>query len=173
MRFANKIIILFLLFAAVSINASGVTINPSKIDLAVKINKPSSEKITITNPTSDVQIFKAYPDDFPDIIKTNPASFTLEAGAEKTVAVTVEIKDGQNSLGIFNTNISVVAKPLAETGFQTNAGVKIPLSISIIASENNFPSRVSRQTYYNLAIIVLFGIGALEHFVLRKKRMSA
>ncbi|MBU4338988.1 hypothetical protein KKB43_03480 [Patescibacteria group bacterium] len=110
MRFANKIIILFLLFAAVSINASGVTINPSKIDLAVKINKPSSEKITITNPTSDVQIFKAYP---------------------------------------------------------------IPLSISIIASENNFPSRVSRQTYYNLAIIVLFGIGALEHFVLRKKRMSA
>ncbi len=83
MRFANKIIILFLLFAAASANASGVKIDPPKIDLAVKINKPLSEEIIVSNPTSDVQIFKAYPDDFPDIIKINPASFTLEAGEKK------------------------------------------------------------------------------------------
>lgn len=171
MRFTNKIIILFLLSVAASASASGVTINPPKIDLAAKINKPLSEEITITNPTSDVQIFKVYPDDFADIIKANPSSFTLEAGAKKTVTVTVEIKDGQNSSGTLNTNISVVAKPLAETGFQTNAGVKIPLSI--IVSESNSPSRVPKQVYSALAIVVLLGIGALEYFVFRKKRMPA
>ncbi|MFZ2970524.1 MAG: hypothetical protein WA063_05215 [Minisyncoccia bacterium] len=169
MRFANKIIISFLLFAAASASASGVTINPPKIDLAVKINKPSSEEVTITNPTSDAQIFKVYPDDFVDIIKANPSSFTLEAGAKKTVTVTVEIKDGQNSSGTLNTNISVVAKPLAEAGFQTNAGVKIPLSITV--SENNSPSRVPKQEYYAFAIAVLFGIGAIAYFMRRKNRM--
>lgn len=171
MRFANKIIISFLLFAAASASASGVKITPPKIDLAVKINKPLSEEMTITNPTNDVQIFKVYPDDFPDIVKINPASFTLEAGEKKTAVVTVEIKDGQNSSGALITNISVVAKPLAEAGFQANAGVKIPLSI--IVSESSSSSMAPKQVYSALAIVILFGIGALEYFVFRKKRMQA
>lgn len=172
MRFIKKILTIFLLLAiAAFANASGVKVNPPQIDLAVKINKPLSEEITIINPTSDVQIFKVYPDDFLDIVKINPASFTLEAGEKKTAIVTVEIKDDQKSLGTLNTNISIVAKPLAEAGFQTNAGVKIPLSI--IVFESNSPSRVPKQVYSALAIVVLLGIGALEYFVFRKKRMPA
>ncbi len=83
MSFANKIIMLFLLFAAASACASGVTINPPKLEMAAKINKSVSREITIANPTNDVQIFKVYPDEFADIVKSNPASFTLEAGAKK------------------------------------------------------------------------------------------
>lgn len=169
MRFTKKILILFLLFTfAVSVKASGIKVNPSKLQITVKANESVSQEIIVTNPTSDVQIFKVYPDDFVNIIRVYPASFTLEAGLEKAVLVTVEVKDDQNNLTNLNTNLSIVAKPLAETGFQTNAGVKIPLSITIL--ENKPPSRISKQTYYVLAIALLIGIGLCIYFMRRKNR---
>lgn len=90
MRFANKIIIPLLLFAASSVNASGVKVNPPKLEITARLNESVSHEITVANPTSDVQIFKVYPDDFADIIKANPSSFTLEAEAKKTVTISIE-----------------------------------------------------------------------------------
>lgn len=164
MRFIKKIIILSLLFAVVlSANASGVKVNPSKLEIAVKINESVSREITVTNPTSDVQIFKVYPDDFSDIIKVDPSSFTLEAGTEKTVTITVEIKGDTNNSGTLNTDISVVAKPLAETGFQTNAGVKIPLSIAV--SENSSSGRTYGLIVFLPFFILLAGITTFIYFL--------
>lgn len=167
MSFSIKIVIFFLLSAAVSANASGIKVNPPKLEITAKLNESLTREITVTNPTSDVQIFKVYPDDFADIIKASPSSFTLEAGANKAVTVTVGAENAQNSSETFNTNLSIVAKPLAETGFQTNAGVKIPLSITVY--DNNSPSRIPQQAYYALILAALFAIAAFAHFRRRKK----
>lgn len=171
MRYIREVIILFLLFEAVlSADASGVKVNPSKLEIAVKANESISEEIIVTNPTSDVQIFKAYPDDFPDIIKVNPASFTLEAGTDKKVNIAISAIGDQKPLGVFKTNISVVAKPLAETQFEANAGVKIPISITI--AESGSPRPISKWEYYAYVFAASIGAGGITHF-LRRKRMAS
>ena len=166
MRLIEKtLIILFLLAIAASAGASGVKVNPPKLKVAVKINETASEEITVTNPTNDVQLFKIYPDDFADIIKANPSSFTLEAGAEKTVTIAIKAPDDQKTSEKLNTNLSVVARPLAETQFATNAGVKIPLSITVSENGNSSSRQIPNKAYYALIPILLIAIGALAYFL--------
>lgn len=168
MRSIYKIVIFFLLLAAAPFaGASGLKVDPPRLEITVKTNELISREITVTNPTSDVQLFKVYADDFSDIIKANPASFTLEAGEEKKVIITITAAGDQKTSGILKTNLSVVARSLAETKFETNAGVKVPVSISILESYPKKP--IPKWEYYAYVSVVSLVAGGVTHF-LRQKR---
>lgn len=163
----KKIFILVLLFAPSISSAAGIEVAPSKLELAAGANQPAVAQITVSNPTADVQIFEVYPDDFTDRIKITPASFTLEAGGRGEVII--EYSDGTQSQ-ILNTAISVVAKPLAESRFQANTGVKIPLTITAAGISKPPPAKV----WYPLGGAVLIAAAyALGRFGQRKKANAA
>ena len=168
MNYLKKLIsVILLLSFAAYVSASGVKVSPSKLEISAKTSAPVTAKITVINPTDDIHVFKVYPDDFLDIIKISPASFTLEAGEKKEITVTIKSSGEQKISEALNTNISVIAKPLAETKFQTNAGVKIPLSILISASDNS--EKKLNPAFYIILAIMLFGLGKIIFFFYRTK----
>lgn len=169
MRSVYKIFTLYFIFVAAPFaGASGIKVDPSKLEIKAKMNEPVSGEITVTNPTSDVQLFKVYTDDFSDIIKANPASFTLEAGAEKKVVIAIRAAGDQKTSGILKTNLSIVARPLAETKFETNAGVKIPVSIAVLESDPAKP--IPKWEYYAYVSVVSLAAGGITHLLRRRRK---
>ena len=120
------------LFLPLSSLAAGIQVSPSHLDFRVNSQETAPQNLTVVNPTADVQVFEVYADDFAELIKPNPASFTLESGAKKTVAITINfsgVKD--QSERTLTTNLSVVGKPLADSRFSLATGAKIPITLSV------------------------------------------
>ena len=167
-------ILVFVLFPVLS-QAAGIQVSPSKMDFTVEIGgEPVSKELVVVNPTADVQVFEVYPDEFSEIIKANPASFTLEAGARKIVIVKVDPVEIEGSSRILRTNFSILGKPLVETRLQTNTGVKIPTSVTInneiIKTDSN--DKISSELFYMILIIVAFGSGLVTYLVRHRKKES-
>jgi P pilus assembly chaperone PapD len=132
----KKLLLVLIAVAPLAAAGAGIQVSPSKLKLEIAADNPAAAELAIGNPTADVQLFEVYPDDFAGIISANPSSFTLEAGAAQTVRITVfpgKLK-GEETLA---TNISVLAKPLADSRFQANSGVKIPIIISSMKPAQN------------------------------------
>ena len=136
MKYTTKLIPVLLILQPLFAQAAGIQVSPARLDFIVPGNSQVSQNLTVVNPTADVQLFEVYPDDFTENVKAVPQSFTLEAGAKKTVAITVNPQTGslQNQGQILSTNLSVVGKPLADNQkFSVGTGVKIPLNITLTA----------------------------------------
>ena len=123
--------IITLLLIPSTVVAAGLEVTPAKLELRASPKESATKSITISNPTADVLLFDVFPDDFADIISVSPKSFTLESGAKQTVKVLIA---PPRSNRIITTNLSILAKPLSDSKFQTNAGVKIPISVTVAAS---------------------------------------
>lgn len=164
------LVLVLILFPFLS-QAAGIQISPSKIDFVLEADKLASKELIVANPTADIQIFEVYPDEFSEIIKTNPASFTLEAGERKVVTVTARSSAKENISQVLKTNLSVVSKPLVETRLQANTGVKIPLSIVmediIVKNESHI---ISPKLFYAILIVVALGFGSITHFIFKKNK---
>lgn len=153
-------IVSLLLSSPLFASAAGIQVSPGKLDFTIVTGKETSQTITVVNPTADVQVFEVYSDDFSDAIKALPESFTLESGAKRTVNVTVNASalksPGNQNLA---TNLSVVAKPLADNKFSVATGVKLPLAIKInqaasLPNKNQWPL----WTAGLVGLVVLLGL---------------
>lgn len=134
MKYATYLALAACLLLPKSGFAAGIQVSPSKLEFSVQKGQSQSQEVTVVNPTGDVQLFEAFPDDFGDSISISPTSFTLESGARKTVTVTATPGKANLSQGeILSTNISFVGKPLADSGVQVGTGVKLPATVSIAA----------------------------------------
>ena len=156
MKYATKFIPVLLILQPLFAFAAGIQVSPARLDFTVAANRQTSQTLTVVNPTADVQLFEVYADNFTESVKTSPASFTLEAGAKKTVTVTVNF-DSQNSNRILSTTLSVVGKPLlGSQQFSVGTGVKIPLSITQTAQTEpaKIPKAEMELTLAMLLIIV-------------------
>lgn len=147
-----RIIFILLIFPSVAI-AAGIQASPEKLMFNISNGKALTEEITVVNPTADVQLFEVYPDDFDRFIKVFPASFTLEAGGSKDVQITLDPKQFSNSAS--GTTLSVLGKSLAENKVQINAGIKIPIIITV--------SEKKQRSWILLTVIVIIiaGLGYL------------
>ena len=168
----NFLILILILFPVLS-QAAGIQVSPSKMNFTVEIGGSSVFKeLVVVNPTADVQVFEVYPDEFSEIIKANPASFTLEAGARKIVIVKVDPANIEGPSKILRTNFSVLGKPLIETRLQTNTGVKIPTSVTINNEiiKTDSDDKISSGLFYMILIIVAFGSGLVTHLIRHRKK---
>ncbi|PIR97573.1 MAG: hypothetical protein COT91_00660 [Candidatus Doudnabacteria bacterium CG10_big_fil_rev_8_21_14_0_10_41_10] len=157
----KKILLTILIFFPLTAHVVGIQVSPSKIDLEGEVGKPSSAEITVSNPTADIQLFEVYPDDLENIFSVEPKSFTLEAGIKKTVKITAT----SQTPGIMKTNLSIVGKPLADSRFNANTGVKLPVSMLFLpAQKSTLP--VQFIVYAVLTIATL----ELILYLLRKRK---
>ena len=136
-----KYLLLISLLFFQTAQAAGIQVSPSRLDINVAGGKDTSVKIVVANPTTDVQIFEIYPDEFTQIISANPASFSLEAGSRKTVKIIINSKSAREESGTISTSLSVLGKPLADSRLQANTGIKIPLTVTVVSTTNSFDYR--------------------------------
>jgi P pilus assembly chaperone PapD len=156
-----------LLLPALSL-AAGIQVSPSHLDIKLA-KKSTSAEIVVANPTSDVQIFDVYADDFSDQIKANPSSFTLEAGSRKAVAINVAASGLQRDSTV-TTFLSVVGSPLADSHIQARTGVKIPVSITV----TTLPWYSSLPWWAWLAIgLAVIILAAIIYTIRQKKPVTA
>lgn len=130
--FIFSIVVLWLLGAGF-VQAVALKVSPAEIAVEAGLGQIIEKQIIVENPNDNVALYEVYADNFSDWIKLSPASFVLEAGQTKKVAVEVQAK-GQ---GLFSTNLSVLAKPLSGNAVRANSGVKIPLVLKITEPRNN------------------------------------
>ena len=175
MHYALRIEILALIvvfcFWPTAINAAGIEVSPSRLDLQVPQNGSATVDLTTSNPTADVQLFEVYPDDFAGNIKAVPSSFTLESGSRKQITITVNAMS-QAIDSVLATHISILAHPLADVGFQANTGVKIPLTARIVPTTMSVPKPWPRWVFW-LYVAAVLAAFAVWRFFPRKNRTVA
>jgi len=158
--------IIGLLLPAVVFGA-GLQVSPDKLVFNINGVEPKTEEMIVVNPTADVQLFEVYADDYAKLIKVNPASFTLEAGARKKVLVTVT--PDNLPAGIISANLSVVSEPLISAKEQNvgiNTGVKIPFTIQLSTSTE----KPLWQFYGLIALGCLIVVGLVVWLIRRRRK---
>ena len=139
--------------------AIGLSILPLEVSVEGMAGKPTVARLKITNTSNDVALFEAYPDDLRSMIAISPASFTLQEGESRDIAITMNA-----SAGRFETMISVVATPLSSDGLEAGAGIKIPLRASFADGEAGLLANIS-EALGAAALPVGIAVGALALFL--------
>ena len=167
----------YILFSVPAALAVGLQVNPSKIKLEGNVGEKFQTHLSVSNPSPEVAVFDVYPDSFDLQIKTSPASFVLESGQSREVNISFNFSDS----GQFQTNLSVVARPLSKNSFNASGGVKIPVEL-IIQNHNplflanimgwfgqNQNPLVGIAAFLIILLIVIFSIKSF----LNKKSLSS
>ncbi|MEK7181187.1 MAG: hypothetical protein AAB738_02550 [Patescibacteria group bacterium] len=158
-------------------SAVGLEVNPSKIKLEGTTGEKFQTYLTVSNPSPEVAVFDVYPDSFDLQIKTSPASFVLESGQSREVSVSFNFSES----GQFQTNLSVVARPLSKNSFNAGGGVKIPVELTIQNRNPLFLANImgwfgqNQNPLVGIAaflIILVFVIFGIKSF-LKKKSLSS
>ncbi|OGF52523.1 hypothetical protein A3I27_02820 [Candidatus Giovannonibacteria bacterium RIFCSPLOWO2_02_FULL_43_11b] len=156
-KFAAVIFVSLFVITA-NAEAVGLSVSPSELRASGTFYKPASAKFTVKNSSDGVALFEVYPDDFGDAIKISPESFILEAGEKREIEASANFK----KLGKYWTDISIVAKPVANSAFKTAGGLKIPFYIDVKEEKSSqlglLISSVSKETLIVLSIIFAFAI---------------
>lgn len=156
------IVAVFLSFAAQAVSLS---VSPKELKVSAVVGETATQKLKVKNPSGEVSVFEVYPDDLGALVKISPASFILESEEEKEVTVQVTPREE----GIFKTNISVVASPVASSSFNAGGGVKIPLEISVGGDSPWFAALIFLPFFgaRTLGIVLLFLVVVSVFFVIR------
>lgn len=161
---------LFLL-APASVLAAGISVEPAALELGGAPGAAVRAALTVANPSPDVEVFEVYADDMPDSFAIAPRSFTLESAANKLVQI--EFRPPKNSSAKFQTNLSVVGRPLAVSEFRANSGVKIPFTYTPGAQKpsrfGGTPIFYAAAVLYGLVVLIL-GFLLIHYF--RQKRAN-
>ena len=153
----QKIIVTIILFSLPLVtHASGIQVSPSKLEFNIS-QKAETKKVIVVNPTVDVQIFKVYLDDSTRGVELSPASFTLEAGGRKEVAITVDPKKFSSPDTIVYTALSVLGSPLMEGSVPVGTGVKVQVSVTRSGGSS---VNVTGLIFGLVAVVLLGGVWA-------------
>jgi UDP-3-O-[3-hydroxymyristoyl] glucosamine N-acyltransferase len=155
MRLKLLLVLTLGLFYIQTASASGISVTPEKIFLENFNNTSTTQTLTVANPSADVQIFEVYPDDFSDIIKIYPSSFTMEAGARKTVEISTTNKTQIETGSVITTNLSIVSKPILENKFSVGTGVKIPVTVTFSQNTKVESNKKFNSGYLNIGLVIL------------------
>lgn len=116
-----------LLFLPFSVQAVGVSVNPSSIHLLSP--NISNQEIIVQNISSEPILVKIYADDFKDNIEISHHEFELLPNQVSPVKISADF--GSFSPGVKNTNISILSQAKDKRSFNAISGIKIPISIYI------------------------------------------
>lgn len=153
--------IICLLFSS-SVQAVGVGVKPKEINLSVKINQETITEILVMNVSAEPAIYQIYPDALEQEIKTEPSDFRLEPDGSQIIKVKVILK----TPGRFNTNLSIVARPLGNSGLTAASGVKIPITIE----SSGLPWLWLLAGSILICLLIFFGVKLLKRVSLDKSR---
>lgn len=170
---AKKVIVLGVaaLFtgAVLPVYAVGLAVTPAELTIQAQVNKETSVRVKIGNPSNDVALVELYPESAESILKVTPASFTLQAGEERYAEV--KVKSGE--VGKIDINLSVIARPLVKGELSAGSGIKIPIHIETIQSSgwrSLTANMASLFTNTNILVPIVFLLAGLAAGYFLKKR---
>jgi len=131
--------------------AVGLFVQPSEVTVTARVGEERTVSLVARNPSGDVALFEAYPDDASSPVTVAPASFTLQSGEERTVVVRVRPREA----GRLETAVALTARPLAALGLQAGAGVKVPFHV--VATEGTAGLAMA-VTFFGSGIGVSIGL---------------
>ena len=108
-------------------SAVGVGVKPKEINLNVRAGQQTETEILVVNVSREPAFYEVYPDALENKINVDPSNFRLEPDGSQIVVLKAKI----NTPGRFATNLSVVARPVANHGLPAGSGVKIPVTIVV------------------------------------------
>ena len=130
LKFKAAVVLLFVfwgLFGLNSVQAVGLIIKPTEINISARARTEAEAEFLVVNIEAEPAIYQISPDALLNEIKLEPADFQLEPNASQLVKVKVKISEP----GRYQTNISVIARPLGAGGLTLASGVKLPLMIEV------------------------------------------
>jgi len=146
---------LILLGVPFGVCAAGIQVSPSSLKFEIRAGEEAEKEIVVVNPAADVQIFEIFADEFSDLVKINVSSFTLEPNSKKTVSIKIDSKSKNKNPGIYKTHLSVIAKPLLDSRFQANTGVKIPVLIVFLSAGESGTRTLPFWTLYVFIVLIV------------------
>ena len=152
MKNGFKIILLASLFIPSMVRAAGMQIYPSRLDFELKSGQQDAKTLTVTNPTADIQLFEISAEGFSQLIRTEPASFTLEPGEKKNVQVSVKSPLSGQTIA---AEVSLTGRPLKESSLLVGAGVKIPV---VITSQKTEETSKNKPAILTLLTLIFIGL---------------
>ena len=170
----KKIFLAFLigifLIGAPAARAIGLSVSPRELKVSVGAGETVSRRLKVANLSNEVALFEVYPDDLEKLIEAAPASFFLESGQSREVAIRISPREA----GVFKTAVSVAASPAADSSFSAGSGVKIPVEITVsgkpvgLVSAAGFSSVSISVAVAALAVLIFLFKRKIFHYVFPK-----
>lgn len=172
----HKILILSLVTWCIpaGVLAIGLSATPATLSVRTSVGKESTTRFTVSNPSSEVGLFEAYPEEFETEIKLVPSRFVLEAGEKREVLVRAHGRE----VGALRTAIAIEAQALGSPSQGVGGGVRLPFSLEVTVGSPLFSavffSGAGRLLPWSLlgALTVFFLIRRVSLFTLKRRGQS-
>lgn len=128
----TSVFILLAFSIPLTVSAIGVSASPATLSLRTTAGKEAVARFTVKNPSKEVGLFSAYPEEFEESITLVPSRFVLEAGERREVAVRARRREE----GIIRTVIAVETEPLGEPPQGIGGGVRLPFLLEVSPKGN-------------------------------------
>lgn len=143
------------ILAAVSIpaiaGAIGVSVSPATLSLRAAAGKEVAARFTVRNPSREVGLFEAYPEEFEESFTLIPSRFVLEAEEKREVL----IRARRREVGALRTAIAVEAQPLGAPAAGIGGGVRVPVSLEVLPRSSQLSSVFSSSSAVPLTVGVV------------------
>lgn len=112
--------------------AIGLSATPATLSVHTTVGKEGTVRFTVSNPSTEVGLFEAYPEEFEAHITLVPSRFVLEAGEKREVHVRARGRE----VGALRTAIAIEAKALGVPEQGVGGGVRLPFSLEVTAGSS-------------------------------------
>ena len=131
--------------------AVGVSVSPATLRMETRVGKETIARFTVWNPSKEVGLFSAYPEEFEEFITLIPSSFVLESGEKREVLVTGKRREA----GIVRTAIAIEGRMLGAPALGVGGGVRLPLSLEVNETRNALTAAVASAAAPTLFVLTL------------------
>jgi hypothetical protein len=167
----RKLLILILLVssffvASNQLLAAGLLVTPDKMEVQTIVKESVSQDIYIKNISQGPVIYNLYSDELTDQINIQPNFIRLEPKEIQKIRVRVK----PSKVGLYLTNIVVLAQDLNRRQFNAAAGAKVPLKIDVLPSPVSFFQKNFFWVIIGISVVIL----ALDILIIiqRRKKQS-
>ena len=175
----HLLLISTLVFVAVvfpgALLAIGVSASPATLSVKTAAGEEGTARFTVSNPSQEVGLFEAYPEEFEDFITLIPSRFVLEAGEKREVLARVRRRE----TGIIRTAIAVEAETLGIPSQGIGGGVRVPFSLEVSPRSNQLAAVFASDSAFlpasigALFLILLVSVWRREIIRLFRARVHA
>ena len=122
-----SLILAGLILIPFKVQALGLIVRPDSVNLVSNFTQIKTFEILVGNNSDQPALYLIYPDNFSKQIKIEPESIKLEPNEIKSIKIVTRFL----LPGYYQTNISVITKPLSAGSLVASPGVKLPLIIQV------------------------------------------
>lgn len=116
------------------VSAIGVSATPATLSVKTEVGKEGVTRFFVSNPSKEVGLFEAFPEEFETFIVVIPSRFILEAGEKREVLV----RATRREMGVIRTAIAIEAQPLGTPSLGIGGGVRLPFLLEVVPAEGLF-----------------------------------